>query len=72
MTELPEYTVSALGQAIRSTLEGTFGRVRVKGELSSVKRYPSGHIYFSLKDENSVISSVIWRGVAAKISVALE
>jgi len=41
---LPEYTVSEISQAIRRTLEGSFERVRVRGEISGFKRAASGHL----------------------------
>ena len=50
---MPEYTVSEISGAVKRTLEGKFGRVRVRGEITELKRYPSGHIYFSLKDEGA-------------------
>ena len=39
---MPEYTVSEISGAVKRTLEGTFGRVRVRGEITELKRYPSG------------------------------
>ena len=51
VSNIPEYTVSEISGAVKRTLEGTFGRIRVRGEITELKRYPSGHIYFSLKDE---------------------
>ncbi len=56
VSNMPEYTVSEISGAVKRTLETTFGRIRVRGELTEVKRYPSGHIYLSLKDENAKIS----------------
>src|ERR1700677_3859906 len=58
---LPEFTVSEISGAIKRTLEGEFGRVRVRGEVTELKRYPSGHIYFSLKDEGGKIAAVVWK-----------
>ncbi|HET6240228.1 MAG TPA: exodeoxyribonuclease VII large subunit, partial [Acetobacteraceae bacterium] len=43
---VPEFTVSEISGAVKRTLEGNFGRVRVRGEITELKRYPSGHIYF--------------------------
>jgi exodeoxyribonuclease VII large subunit len=60
-TNVPEYGVAEISGAIKRTLEGAFGRVRVRGELTEVKRYPSGHIYLSLKDENAKLAGVIWK-----------
>lgn len=69
---VPEYTVSDISGAIRRTLEGTFGRVRVRGEITEFKRYPSGHVYFSLKDERGKISGVVWRGSVARLGLVPE
>ncbi|MFN4090140.1 MAG: exodeoxyribonuclease VII large subunit [Alphaproteobacteria bacterium] len=71
-TNLPEFRVGELGRAIRSTLEGEFGRVRVRGEVSNFKRHGSGHLYFRLKDEEAVIEACCWRQSAARLSVRPE
>ena len=42
---VPQYSVSEISGAIKRTLESGFGRVRVRGEITELKRYPSGHIY---------------------------
>ncbi len=52
------YSVFELTLIIRSILEQEFPLVWVKGEISNLSRATSGHIYFSLKDANSVISAV--------------
>ena len=62
---VPEFTVSEISGAIRRTLEGTFSRVRVRGEITELKRYPSGHVYFSLKDDKAVIQATISTRVLA-------
>ena len=59
---IPEFTVTTLSQSIRNTLESEFEYVRVKGELGRVSRPASGHVYFDLKDNKSILSSVVWRG----------
>jgi exodeoxyribonuclease VII large subunit len=71
-TNIPEYAVSELAGAIRRTLEGAFGRVRVRGEITECKRYPSGHVYLSLKDENAKIESVIWKTSLRALSLQPE
>ena len=50
---LPEYTVSEVSFALKRTVEDGFGHVRVRGELSGFTRARSGHLYFSLKDEDA-------------------
>jgi exodeoxyribonuclease VII large subunit len=59
---LPEYSVSELSSAIKRTLEGAYGYVRLKGEISGFRGvHPSGHCYFVLKDDKAKIDAVIWR-----------
>ena len=71
-TNVPEYTVSEISGAVKRTLEGAFGRVRVRGEITEYKRYPSGHMYFSLKDEGGKISGVVWKGAVSKLGLVPE
>ncbi len=69
---LREYTVSEISAALKRTVEGEYGRVRVRGEISGFKRAASGHLYFTLKDENAVLDSVCWKGTAARLSLDPE
>jgi exodeoxyribonuclease VII large subunit len=69
---LPEFTVGELSQALKRTLETTFERVRVRGEISGFKRAASGHLYFSLKDADAVLDAVCWRGLAGRLDLAPE
>jgi exodeoxyribonuclease VII large subunit len=54
-------TVTELTRQIRGTLETRFAAVWVQGEMSNYKLHPSGHQYFTLKDQRTQISCVIWR-----------
>ena len=67
-----EYTVSELSGAVKRSLEDGFGYVRVRGELGRVTRAGSGHVYLDLKDEKAVLSGVMWKGVASRLSIAPE
>src|SRR5262245_18924489 len=59
---LPEYSVSELSGAIKRTLEGAYGYVRLRGEISGFRgAHSSGHCYFGLKDDKAKIEAVIWR-----------
>src|SRR3984893_10235816 len=58
-------TVSELTRSIRGTLETKFGAVWVQGEVSNYKLHPSGHQYFTLKDQRAQISCIIWRDTMA-------
>ena len=71
-TNVPEYTVSEISGAVKRTLEGAFGRVRVRGEITEYKRYPSGHMYFSLKDEGGKISGVVWKTAVSRLGLVPE
>ena len=71
-TNLPEFSVSDISSAIRRTLENEFGRVRVRGEITEMKRYPSGHIYFSLKDEAAKLSGIVWKGSVSRLGLVPE
>lgn len=65
-------SVSALSNALRDCIESAFSFVRVRGEISGLKKAASGHLYFSLKDADAVIDAVCWRGTASRLSVAAQ
>lgn len=71
-SNVPEYTVSEISGAVKRALEGNFGRVRVRGEITELKRYPSGHFYFSLKDEGAKISGVVWKSSVSRLGMVPE
>jgi len=54
-------TVTELTQEIKHLLEGRFSEVWVEGEISNFRAPPSGHLYFTLKDESSQIRAVLFR-----------
>ena len=60
-------TVAELTRAIRGTLETKFGAVWVQGEVSNYKLHPSGHQYFTLKDQRAQIACVIFRNTMAPL-----
>ena len=62
-SNISEYTVSQVNKAIKYIIEGNFNVIKVIGELSQVKRHSSGHIYFTLKDQDSTLSGVCWRSI---------
>lgn len=65
-------SVSNLNEQIKALLETTFEFVSVEGELSRVTKHGSGHIYFTLKDANSSIKCVMFRGNAARLKFSLD
>lgn len=56
------YSVTDLNLAIKAHLEGKFSQVWLRGEISNFKVPPSGHFYFSLKDSDSQIRAVMFKG----------
>lgn len=66
----PVVLVSDVNSYIKSLLNNDekLKYIRVKGEISNFKPYPSGHLYFSLKDQNSVISAVMFNNYAKRIA----
>jgi len=65
-------SVSGLNEQIKGLLEASFNQVLVEGELSRITFHNSGHIYFTLKDNSSSISGVMFRGNASKLKFRLE
>ncbi|MBC9034772.1 exodeoxyribonuclease VII large subunit [Sphingomonas sp. JC676] len=63
-------SVSELSLALKRMVEGEFGHVRLRGEISGWKRAASGHAYLALKDADAVIDGVIWRGAASALAFA--
>ncbi|MBX9977198.1 MAG: exodeoxyribonuclease VII large subunit, partial [Alphaproteobacteria bacterium] len=70
-TEQPIYSVSIISKALKDVVEGQFSSVRVKGEVTGLKRHTSGHIYFALKDADAVMDAVCWRGTG-KVTLLRE
>jgi len=65
-------SVSELSARLKRVVEDRFGFVRIRGELSGVKRAASGHLYCSLKDESAVIDAVMWKGTAQRLAFRPE
>ncbi len=63
------YTVSDVNRIIKQMIEtrAEFFNIQLRGEVSNFRRYASGHCYFTLKDKNSVIKAVMFRGRAAEL-----
>src|SRR6266404_3017414 len=61
------FTVAELTRSIRGALETKFGAVWVQGEISNYKLHPSGHQYFTLKDQRAQIACVIFRNTIAPL-----
>ncbi|RIK30213.1 MAG: exodeoxyribonuclease VII large subunit [Anaerolineae bacterium] len=68
------YTVSKLTFLIRKLLEEneSLQDVWVQGEISNLSRPASGHVYFTLKDSNAALKSVMWKTSAARLNLSLR
>ncbi len=66
---VPVYTVSQVNGYVKDLMDDDplLAGLLVRGEVSNYKCYPSGHHYFSLKDENASLRCVMFRGEAARL-----
>ena len=65
-------SVTEISALLKRTVEDRFGFVRVRGELSGVKRAASGHLYASLKDEGARLDAVMWKGNVGRLAFRPE
>ncbi|MDH3252214.1 MAG: exodeoxyribonuclease VII large subunit [Ignavibacteria bacterium] len=71
--EIEILSVSEVTRRIKRLLEGGFRSIRLQGEVSNFKQHaPSGHMYFTLKDESSAISAVMWRSRVGSLTFMPE
>lgn len=57
---IPEYRVSQFNKLFKEVIESNFDYIRIKGEISEIKNATKGQIYLTLKDDESILSGVIW------------
>ena len=67
MHGLKPLSVSQITGVIKTTLETSLGEVAVEGEISNYRPAASGHLYLTLKDEDSQIQAVMFRGDAVRL-----
>jgi exodeoxyribonuclease VII large subunit len=60
-------SVSEVSRAFNKALEDNFREVFMEGEISEISRPSSGHIYFTVKDEKSQLSCVMWKGMQSSL-----
>ncbi|MCI1141827.1 exodeoxyribonuclease VII large subunit [Sphingomonas sp. WKB10] len=63
-------SVGELSFKLKRMVEGEFGHVRLRGEISGYKRAASGHVYLALKDDAAVIDGVMWKGQVNALAFA--
>jgi exodeoxyribonuclease VII large subunit len=66
------YTVTELTRLVRLEVENAFPLLWVEGEVSNCRSFPSGHIYFTLKDEQCQLQAVMWRTNARLLKFDLK
>ena len=65
-------SVGELNRSAKYLLEDAFTNISVIGEISNMSRPSSGHIYFTLKDEDGAIGCAMWRSQASKLNFKPE
>ena len=65
-------SVGELNRSAKYLLENTFNNIAVVGEISNMSRPSSGHIYFTLKDEDGAIGCAMWRSQASRLNFSPE
>ena len=68
----PEFSVSEIAGRVRRLIEGELSWVRVRGEVGRVVLARSGHLYFDLKDDRSVLSCMTWKGQIGAVGTMPE
>lgn len=66
------WSVAELTRALRNAVEPRFRDVWVAGEVANLRRQGSGHVYFSLKDDEAVIGAVLWASQARRLAFRLD
>ena len=68
----PILSLGELSNSLKKTVESVYDHVRVRAEISRPTRAASGHVYFTLKDENATLDAVCWKTVAGQLSIQPE
>ena len=66
------YSVTEVNNLAKRALERNFNSIYVVGEVTNFTPHSSGHLYFTLKDEQSQLDAVMWRDAAARVAIELE
>ncbi len=61
------YSIEEISRQVKSTLDDAFGRIRIRGEISSVSLPRSGHVYLTFKQERHELAAVMWKSKAARL-----
>lgn len=66
------WSVTELNAQLRETVQQEFSSIWVSGEVTDIARPSSGHVYLTLKDEQSLLRAVLWRSTAARLRFELK
>ncbi len=69
LDNLKEWRVSEISDSLKHIIEDHFSYVKIRGEVSGLKKYLSGHIYFNLKDERSLLNAVCFKNIANNLKI---
>ena len=72
VNNIPEYTVTQLNRSIKELLEDKFDYIKLIGESGPITVASSGHVYFSIKENDEVISCICWKGTNERLEIKLE
>jgi exodeoxyribonuclease VII large subunit len=66
------FSVTSLSAHLKKHIEANFSFVQVQGEVASITKHQSGHIYFSLRDEGAALDGICWRSQAPACGTFLK
>ncbi|MGN7618885.1 MAG: exodeoxyribonuclease VII large subunit [Ehrlichia sp.] len=66
---IPEFTVSEITKIFQNFVHETFNHIKVRGEISNLSQPKSGHIYFTLKDDEAILNSVCWNSTRVEFDI---
>src|ERR1700677_2137641 len=66
------WTVTQLTNHLKDALEEAYPHIWIVGEISNLRPASSGHVYFNLKDKQSIVRTVMWRSDAQKLRFQLQ
>ena len=69
---IPEYSVSEFNKILKDTIESNFDFVKIRGEISEIKTATKGQLYLTIKDDDSILSGVIWASKINFLSIKPE
>ena len=72
ISNISKFTVSQLNNSIKNLIENNYELIQVTGEITQLKKHSSGHVYFSLKDEESNISVICWRSIFPSVKIEVK